>query len=315
MTAVDGQRPTSKRRKRQVGIRPRGASVKPTKTATPSGQPSAWDVFSKWSAARPWRKRLFGLTVTMLILGTVSLTVPSIGGAIDYVALKVRVPGAFERGLSEELKSGVRVVERDTTLDLSGWKQTNSRDIHQESKVSRGLSLTSFTLQKTHPGAKYFVHTVTSESRVAPSIWCDSHPFQVVEANAQGSSGLHQWNVLVDISQEPDDATFTANLVVTFWNGFQKPSDLWSGFRVLYSTEKAVYHVIFPPALPAADVRFRYMDMTANQTVDLDAAKLEVTSEPGKTPTQKINWTVDNPQPDRSYQVTWTWPESAATVH
>lgn len=263
-----------------------------------------------------WRKAIFGFVVAILILGMVGAAVPTIGSAIEYSILKIQLPGAFERTVPAELtsKSGVRVVERKTTLDLSGWKRTSSRDLQAGSKVSRGLSLVSFTLRKTEPGAKYFVHTVSSSSRVEPSIWCDSHPFRVIEAKSQGSSNIRQWNVLVDISQEPDDLPFTVNLITTFWNGFQKKSDWWAGNRVLHATEKLTWHVIFPPELPATNVKFRFKDITSDEIVDLDPTTLKVTPAPSETPIHELTWTVDNPLPDRSYQVTWTWPESAAAT-
>jgi hypothetical protein len=198
--------------------------------------------------------------VAILILGVVGAAVPTIGSAIEYVTLKANLPGAFERTLPDELtsKSGVRVIERDTTLDLGHWQWTSPRDLASAQKISRGLSTTSFTLRKTEPGAKYFVHTVSSASKVQPSIWCDSHPFRIAETKGQGASKVRQWNVLVDISKEPDDQPFTVNLVVTFWNAFQKKSDWWGGFRVLHSTERAIYRIVFPPELPATRVRFRY---------------------------------------------------------
>jgi hypothetical protein len=256
----------------------------------------------------------FGLVVVTLILGMVGAAVPTIGGAVEYVALKVRLPGAFERTLSDELtfKSGVRVVERSTTLDLSRWEWTSSRDLQAANKISRGLSLTSFVLRKTEPGAQYFVHTVSSGSMVEPSIWSDSHHFRIVQAESQGAASIRQWNVLVDISKEPDDQPFAVNLVVTFWNAFQEKDDWWGGFRVLHDTETAIYRIIFPPALPATNVRFRYKDISADETVDLDAATLKVTPVPNGDPVPALTWTVDNPLPDRSYQVAWSWPESAA---
>src|SRR4030088_1900452 len=139
----------------------------PQKPALSTGHPTAWDAFSNWSMNARWRRVTFGLVVAVLISGMVGATVPTIGSAIEYLASKNRLPaGAFERTLPDALtyKSGVRVVERATTLDLSGWKPTTSRDLHAASKVSRGLSLTSFVLRKTEPGAKYFVHTVSSGS-------------------------------------------------------------------------------------------------------------------------------------------------------
>lgn len=275
-----------------------------------------WDAFSNWSMKGAWRRLLFGSVVTIAILGMVGSAVPPIGDAARYAALKIRSPGAFERALPAELtsKSGVRVVERKTTLDLTGWRWTSSRDLQNGHKLSRGLSLSSFVLRKTEPGAKYFVHTVSSGSRTEPTIWCDSHPFRIVQTIRQPSSDIRQWNVLVDISHEPDDRPFTVNLVVTFWNGFQKKADWWSGFRVLHSTETAIYRVIFPAELPAADVKFRFKDVLANGMVDLDAAKLKVTPVPAGMPLDTLEWVVDNPVPDRSYQVTWVWPEGAAAA-
>jgi hypothetical protein len=159
------------------------------------------------------------------------------------------------------------------------------------------------------------VHTISTGSKVDPSIWCDSHPFRIVKAKDQEGSGIHQWNVLVDISNEPDDAPFTVNLLVTFWNGFQKPSDWWSGFRVLHSTEKANYTVVFPPGHPAEDLKFRYKDITANQTVDLERSQLHVSPVGSTNNEQTLTWTVENPLPDRSYQIAWTWPESIGGSH
>ncbi|MGH3899185.1 MAG: hypothetical protein ACRDTA_13280 [Pseudonocardiaceae bacterium] len=289
----------------------------PQEPTLSTGHPTAWDAFSNWSMNARWRRVTFKLVVVILILGMVGAAVPSIGSAIEYSILKIRLPGAFEGTLPSELtsKSGVRVVERVTTLDLSGWKWTSSRDPHGGSKISRGLSLTSFVLRKTEPGAKYFVHTASSDSKVEPSIWVDSHPFRIVQAKTQSSSNTRQWNVFVDISQEPDDRPFTVNFIVTFWNGFQKKEDWWSGFRVVHATEKSIYRVIFPPELPATNVKFRHKDIAAGETVDLDTTMLKVTPAPSEMPVQTLSWTVDNPAPDRSYRVAWTWPESAAPTN
>lgn len=295
------------------------APVKPEpRTPTlPTDHETAWKSFRNWSMKARWRRLTFRFVAAIVILGTVGGAVPSIVSAIEYINLKIYVPGAFERTLPGELtsKSGVRVVERAATLDLSGWKWTSLKDLQAGRKVSRGLSLASFVLQKTEPGAKYFVHTVSSDSKVEPSIWCDSHSYRIVPTNSQSSSKTRQWNVLVDISQEPDDRPFTVNLAVTFWNGFQEKSTWWAGFRVLHATEKSTWHIIFPPELPAANVKFRFKEITADKTVDLDATTLKVTPIPSESPVQTLTWAVDNPLPDRSYRVTWTWPENAAATN
>lgn len=275
---------------------------------------TAWEVFSNWSRNARWRRIIFGSVVVLSILGTVGQAIPKIGSAIEYGLLQIQHPSAFEHTLSDELtyKSGVRVVERTTTLDLSGWNWTSSKDLAAGSKISRGLSTNTFVLRKTEPGAKYFVHTVSSGSLVAPSIFCDSHPFQVIKAKDQRSSNIHQWNVLVDVSREPDDRPFTVGLTVTFWNGFQMKQDWWAGFRILHSTEKANYRVIFPTSLPATNVKFRFKDVISDEIVYLDTAALKVALTPSGSSVQTLSWTIDNPQPDRSYQVAWSWPDSAA---
>jgi hypothetical protein len=117
-----------------------------------------------------------------------------------------------------------------------------------------------------------------------------------------------QWNVLVDISQEPDNRPFTVNLLVNFWNGFQKPDARWSGFRILHSTEDATYRVIFPPDLPASSIKFQYKDITSNQSVDLDPTSLSTSPKPLNGQVSTLTWKVQNPQPDRSYRIYWSWP-------
>jgi hypothetical protein len=288
----------------------------PRDSTSSTDRPTAWTVFSNWSLNAPWRRMIFRFIVIISILGTVSQAIPKVDDAIEYSILKFQHPSAFGRTLSNELtsKSGVRVVERATTLYLGGWKWTSSKDLAAGSKISRGLSTTTFTLQKTEPGAKYFVHTVSSDSKVAPSISSDSHPFRVIQANDQGSSKTHQWNVLVDVSQEPDDRPFTVGLVVTFWNGFQTKHDWWAGFRILHSTEKATFQVIFPADLPATNPQFRFKDTVSGKFVPLDTATLKLTVAPSEMSVRTLSWTIDNPQPDRSYQVTWTWPDSAAAM-
>jgi len=305
-----------RRQRRQSSAAPvRPESQKPTSS---TARPTWWEEFSNWSTKARWRKIIFGFVLAIIVLGAVGAAVPSIVSGIEYGILRVQLPtGAFERALSDELtsKSGVRVVERRTTLDLSDWKWMSSKDLQTDSKMSRGLSLTSFVLRKTESSAKYFVHTVSSGSKVEPSILSDSHPLRIVQAKNQGSSNIRQWNVLVDISQEPDDLPLTVNLIMTFWNGFQKKSDWWAGFRVLHDTEKLTSRVIFPPELPATNVKFRFKDITSDEIVDLDATTLKVALAPSEMSVKELTWTVDNPVPDRSYQVTWTWPESAAPTN
>jgi hypothetical protein len=120
----------SKKHQRQSRTNALHAQSNPQKLESSTSQPTAWEAFSHWSSKGRWRRVTFGLVVVTLILGMVGAAVPTIGGAVEYVALKARLPGAFERTLSDELtlKSGVRVIERSTTLDLSRWEWTSSND-------------------------------------------------------------------------------------------------------------------------------------------------------------------------------------------
>lgn len=274
--------------------------------------PSPWAEFWSWSRRARWRRVIFGLVVAVLIAGMVAAAIPTIDSTASYLVLKVRTPGAFERAIPGDLRSSVRVIDRKTTLDLSGWQYTSSRDLDSVKKISRGFTTTTFVVRKTQPGAKYFVHTVSSGSKIPPTIWCDSHPYQVVQANNEGQSPIRQWNILVDISDEPDDRPFTVSLAVTFWNAFQKKEDWWAGFRVLHPTEKSTFHVIFPAGMPPSDVRFTYKDITSGETVDLPTATQNVTPVPTGKPIPELAWTLDNPLPERGYRLTWTWPNTAA---
>jgi hypothetical protein len=73
--------------------------------------------------------------------------------------------------------------------------------------------------------------------------------------------------------------------------------------------------VIFPASLPVTNIKFRFKDVISDEIVDLDTATLKVTLVPSEMSVQTLSWTIDNPQLDRSYQVTWTWPDSAAATN
>jgi hypothetical protein len=66
---------------------------------------------------------------------------------------------------------------------------------------------------------------------------------------------------------------------------------------MLHATDKSIWHIIFPPELPATNVKFRFKDITADEMVDLDTTTLKVTPVPIEIPIQELTWTVGNPCP------------------
>jgi hypothetical protein len=61
---------------------------------------------------------------------------------------------------ASDLAPGVRIIERRTTLDLSGWKATTEDDIASEIGRSLVVSHNEFVLERLHPRQREFVHSV-----------------------------------------------------------------------------------------------------------------------------------------------------------
>jgi hypothetical protein len=120
---------------------------------------------------------------------------------------------------------------------------------------------------------------------------------------------LREWDLVFDVQHQPIGTEISIVFSVDFWNSFQRPDQWWGGFRILHSTEKAIYTVVFPDEKkPKADsVQYRFVRSVSQKPESLVIKPMDLKIRSGKGLMERVTWTVANPQPDRSYRVYWAW--------
>jgi MTH538 TIR-like domain (DUF1863) len=237
------------------------------------------------------------------------LITQAIAAAMVLLAVAAGVGGWLSWHYSEVSDArqvpGVRVAYHETTLDLSGWHETEPDQIARGEKISSALSHDRYTIVKTQPQAVNYVHTVGTSSNVPPDIICTDCTIKARAPDA-ASRTTHEFLVEFDISKLPLEATTTIDYQTRYWNAFQTPDQLWTGVRVSEQTEMVKFSVVFPPSRhPPADAIQFYFHDNADHSIDRPA---EVGFEKdGHSGVSRLTWMIANPSTDRSYRVRWGW--------
>jgi hypothetical protein len=224
------------------------------------------------------------------------------------VAVAVWATWHFSEQSDERQIPGLRVTYHETVLDLSGWRDTTAAQIARLEKRSSALSHDRYTLVKTQPQAKNYVHIVGTSSDIAPDIVCTR--CSITPRPPDGASRTpHEFKVLFDISDLKLEEETTIDYTTTYWNAFQSTDQLWTGLRVLYQTERAKFAIIFPPTRhpPIDTIKFYYHD---NKDHDLDNAEGATLEKDEGGRVSRLTWMIANPSTDRSYRVRWDWNDS-----
>jgi hypothetical protein len=224
------------------------------------------------------------------------------------VAVAVWATWHFSEQSDERQIPGLRVTNHDTVLDLSGWRDTIAAQIARLEKRSSALSHDRYTLVKTQPQAKNYVHIVGTSSDIRPDIVCTR--CSITPRPPDGASRTpHEFKVLFDISDLKLEEETTIDYTATYWNAFQSADQLWTGLRVLYQTDRAKLAIIFPPTKhPASDtIKFYYHDNKDHDLDNVEGATLEK-DEGGRV--SRLTWVILSPSTDRSYRVRWDWNDN-----
>ena len=242
------------------------------------------------------------------------LVTQAVAGTIVLLAVAAGIGGWLSWHYSEVSEArqvpGVRVVFHETTLDLSGWHETEPGQIARAEKISSALSHDRYTIVKTQPQAVNYVHTVGTSSNVPPDIICSNCTVKARAPDA-ASRTAHEFLVEFDISKLPLETPAVVDYQTRYWNAFQTPDQLWTGVRVSEQTEMVRFSVVFPPSRhpPAGAIQFYYHD-NADHTIgrpnEVSFDKDEFGGVSGLT------WMIANPSTDRSYRVRWDWNGSPA---
>jgi MTH538 TIR-like domain (DUF1863) len=200
---------------------------------------------------------------------------------------------------------GLRVEYHETTLDLSGWRETTPAQMAHLVKVSSALSHDRYTIVKTQPQAVNYVHTVGTSSPITPDIMC-THCVVKRRAPDAASRTPNEFKVEFDISNLPLERETTIDYTTRYWNAFQTPDQWWTGLRVSDQTEMAKLSIIFPPLKhpPADSIRIYYHDQADHFLSELNDVTMEKDSS-GRV--ANLTWMIANPSTDRSYRVRWNW--------
>jgi hypothetical protein len=203
---------------------------------------------------------------------------------------------------------GIRVDKRETTLDLSGWRETTAADIDNRVKKSLAISRNRFTVVRTHEYTTTFIHIVGSTSGIAPVVDCRGQCRMVPRDPSRESRAPNEWNLEFDISNLPLDQSTVLEFSVSFWNAFQDPKQWWGGFRILHPTKSSIYSIEFPESrhpLPET-LKYVYVDRQESPYDDEVRATLMQDAD-GRV--AKLTWEVPYPSADRSYRVKWDWSQ------
>jgi hypothetical protein len=98
---------------------------------------------------------------------------------------------------------GIRVESRESTLDLSEWRETTDAEL-KTAKKSLAISSNRFQVVKTRPHETEFLHLVGTSSEFPPEVRCANCRFE--RRTPDGAArAKHEFDVKFDISDFPLD--------------------------------------------------------------------------------------------------------------
>jgi hypothetical protein len=201
---------------------------------------------------------------------------------------------------------GVRLEKRETTLDLSGWQPTTDAELAAGAKKSRAVSHNKYTIVKIHDYATTFVHVAGSSSGITPEIECGGKCTMRARDVGNDRRTPNEYEIEFNIAKVPVNGKVDIEFDFVFWNAFQKPSQWWGGFRILHTTEVALYSIQFPTSNrpPKETLDYAYYDTDWRPYTDEVFATV-ANNDAGRV--DKVTWKVPHPLSDRSYRIKWDW--------
>jgi hypothetical protein len=236
----------------------------------------------------------------------------AVAGLVAVLILAVGVTGGISLWLRQESDErqlpGLRVETHETTLDLTGWRETTAEQIAKGEKISSALASDKYVVIRTQMQARNYVHLVGTSSNIPPDIMCARCTISA-RYRDDGSRAPNEFKVTFDISNLKLEDETVIEYQTRYWNAFQTPDQLWAGIRISNQTETATFTIIFPAAKkPTADkIKYLYhdtkdhpLDTGQNVTFEYDAQ--------GRV--SRLVWTIAHPTTDRSYRVFWDWNDA-----
>ena len=237
--------------------------------------------------------------IIRMVAGVIALLAILSGGAA-YLA--------YSRSGVADLRQipGVRVENRRTTLDLSGWQETTADDIAKRVKKSLAVSRNKFTVVRTHEHATSFIHLIGTTSGIRPEVDCGGRCRLVPRNLGDESRAPNEFDLVFNISTEPLDRKIELEFSVSFWNAFQEPGQWWGGFRVLHETRSSAYSIRFPDTRRPSPETLKYVYFDRQERPYDEELRTSVIKDDNGRVTE-VKWEVPHPSGDRSYRIKWDW--------
>ena len=128
----------------------------------------------------------------------------AVAGIILVLTVLVGLATWFASGYASESDArqipGIRIENRETTLDLSGWQgttETKSKTVKKERAISRN----KFQIVRTHEHATTFIHIIGTTSAIAPEVICDGCEVER-RGSKPGKRLKKEWEISFDISDK-----------------------------------------------------------------------------------------------------------------
>lgn len=206
----------------------------------------------------------------------------------------------------ERLAVGLRVVDRTTVLDFSGWKEVSVQDYLSRNQENRSLVVSRnwFRVKRTRKEPSHFIHIYGTRSNTAPFFSCSPIACNS-KADSSSANGVKQYVLSFDLSTLQIGETADIKFEVTFVNGFQCETEV-GGVRMLHDTERALFKIVYPEKnrpRPEDLQRIFRENKEEGQPPDTDVYNVNLSDEL----VSEVNWTLLRPITDRVYMARWKW--------
>jgi hypothetical protein len=194
----------------------------------------------------------------------------------------------------------VDIEESKMRFDLTEWTPVpKGGDPSQFCKVTTDEHITLRRVQKQ--GVHLARRAATTGA--PPQFRSQTHPVstQLSADIRAGGPRMTDYDVLLDIGQEPLGRTFQAHLRSVRMGSFRDPNTEWAASTILQPTARVIVEVVFPKAKVGKNFRFSSADMgDGSNYVQVEQPQFEVTE-------NSIKWTIERPKLGLTYRMDWDW--------
>ena len=219
------------------------------------------------------------------------------------VALRQLPPLDVSAIVLRRATASFEVYAHDRVVDLAQWKYVP--DGERDKKLSRIVFTDRLTVKRLKESHGFFTLRHATTGKIPIDFRSDTHRIDPRETGEQPQGGMGAliriFDVAFDVRNQPLGQWFDIHLESVYWNAMNDYEKAWTGFPILYKTNRASLEIRFPSGKPIRrwERREGARDTTTSDLVNDTAARYSE----GRT----ITWVIENPNRDWVYKVLWQW--------